>query len=125
MKVQNTMDQKCGKLLKKLSRQKLEDISIIEDDGKVHQDTMSIAEIMNNHFATMGKKLSKTFGYFKNACYKDYPIDKSSNNFSFEKINASVVEKELQKLKVNKAIGLDKVSVRLLRDASVVKVNFS
>ena len=108
------------KAIKEILQSKTRGISIIEDDGKVHQDTMSIAEIMNNHFATMGKKLSKIFGYFKNARYKDYPTDKPSNNFSVEKINASVVEKELQKLKVNKAISLDKVSARLLRDASVV-----
>ena len=85
---------KMWKAIKETFPSKTRGISMLEDDGKVHQDTMSIAEIMNNHFATMGKKLSKTFGYFKNTCYKDYPIDKSSNNFSFEKINASVVEIE-------------------------------
>ena len=110
---------KMWKAIKETLPSKTSGISMIEDDGKVHQEAMSIAEIMNNHFATMGKKLSKAFGYFKNVCYMNYPINKPSNNFSFENINASIVEKELQKLKVNKAIGLDKVSARLLRDASV------
>ena len=88
---------------------------IISDDVSVN-DQQSIATIMNEYFTTIGSKLAdKIKEKFK-------PVSPAAStpspyNFEFEEVDESQVFRELKNLKTNKAIGLDGISARLLKDS--------
>ena len=70
---------------------------------------------MNTYFLSIGKLLSKVFS-------RESPVSRIessiSSEFHLHIVSASFVSDFLSKLKTNKAIGLDKLSARLLKDAS-------
>ena len=92
-------------------------VSSIFDNGKVFTDSTSIAKIMNNYFASIGKKLSKAF-------QNSVPIFSTVNNphfqFHLATVTVEFVSCAIAKLRPNKAVGLDKISARLLKDGSHV-----
>ena len=63
----------------------------------------------------IGKKLSQLF-ITSDLNVNDYMTDVSPT-FCFKEISQSFVRNQLQNLKANKAIGLDKVSIRVLKDS--------
>jgi len=90
-------------------------INAIFSDGKLQTDPTSIAETLNNHFSSIGKKLAKAFSSaLSDQCFA------CSSNFSLQPVTISFVEEQLSQLKINKAIGLDNISARLLRDSASV-----
>ncbi len=92
-------------------------VSSIFDNGKVFTDSTSIAKIMNNYFASICKKLSKAF-------QNSVPIFSTVNNphfqFHLATVTVEFVSCVIAKLRPNKAVGLDKIRARLLKDGSHV-----
>ena len=85
-------------------------------------DSESIANISNNHFTSTGSKLAVKFqsivGSFSNnsAVTEDHIL----NKFVFTPVGELFAYQQLKTLKTNKAIGLDKVSGRLLKDSAEI-----
>ena len=97
----------------------------IEADGVLYTETNEIARALNTHFSRIGTKLaakikeklrliaSNSRKFFSPAFSRWNGNNKS---FSFCSITESFVFKQLKTLKTNKAIGLDRISARLLKD---------
>jgi hypothetical protein len=100
-------------------------ISSIESDGVIHHNHESIAHVLNQHFVTIGVKLAdKIRGTLSVLTNNIEELDTPpSTKFSFTPITEEFVLNELRHLKTNKAIGLDNISARLLKDASSVISN--
>ena len=76
-----------------------------------------MASVFNKHFSNIGHKLSKVFGHVKKVVL---PQPCTDTRFELKPIPVDFVYDQLRGLKANKAIGLDKISARLLKDASEV-----
>ena len=63
----------------------------------------------------LADKIPETYG-----SPTDASVKKASSSFQFQPISSDFVTKRIKQLKPNKAIGLDKVSARLLKDAAEV-----
>ena len=75
-----------------------------------------IASALNDFFANIGTKLSNKFSPFTYD-FTQY-LQRPSSSFNVIEISQEFVRgRELGRLKLNKATGLDKVSVRLLKDS--------
>ena len=79
-------------------------------------ENLSIAKIMNQYFVSMGKVQAKPFQNISTAFTSDTP----SSKFHLDNVNVNFVRNALKSLKPNKAVGLDKLSARLVKDASNV-----
>ena len=79
-------------------------------------ENLSIAKIMNQYFVSIGKVQAKPFQNISTAFTSDTP----SSKFHLDNVNVNFVHNALKSLKPNKAVGLDKLSARLLKDASNV-----
>ena len=76
---------------------------------------------MNDHFSSIGSKLaSKIRNLYPNRNSIKQPSQFKENEFVFQPIEESYVYGVLNNLKTNKAVGLDKISARLLKDSSSV-----
>ena len=71
---------------------------------------------MNQYFVSVGKVLGKPFQNVSTVFTSSTP----SSEFHLDNVNVNFVRNALKSLKSNKAVGLDKLSVRLLKDASDV-----
>ena len=89
----------------------------IFDNGKVYTDSASIAKIMNNHFISIGKKLSKAF---KHCTSKFSTVNSQQLHFNLVPVDEGFVSQTIAKLRPSRAVGLDKLSARLLRDGCPV-----
>lgn len=91
-------------------------------DGVTSTEPLSIAKALNVHFTTIGTKLAVYFtsipNYFRTNSSSTAQC--SENLFNFQPVDEIFVRNQLQHLKTNKAIGLDNISARLLKDASIV-----
>ena len=96
--------------------------SFIQSYGCQVTDPKLIACLLNDHFVTVGSKLASKFQTVCSALGKLLPSaskqNAQSNHFSFTPVSESFVFKQLKNLKTNKAIGLDKISSRLLKDSA-------
>ena len=86
-------------------------VSSIFENGKWHTENLSVAKIMNQYFVSVGKVLAKPFQIVSTVFTSSTPPFHLDN-----------VKCELKSLKSNKAVGLDKLSARLLKDASDVVI---
>ena len=88
----------------------------IFEKGKWHTENLSIANIMNHYFVSVGKVLAKPF--------RNIPIIPITSTppceFHLNSVTVDFVQNALRSLKTNKAVGLDKLSARLLKDGSDV-----
>ena len=73
-----------------------------------------VVHIFNKHFSTIGQKLSRVFGRNEKAVLSQ-PI--TTTKFELDHVSTEFVQTQLRGLK-NKAIGLDKISARLLKDGA-------
>ena len=99
------------------SRKQSSPISCIEADGLAHCDNQSIAKILNVHFSTIGTKLAmklKSFITLSSLPARSTDLPK----FVFKPITEEFVRGQLKQLRTNKAIGLDNISARLLKDST-------
>ena len=70
-------------------------------------------KVMNNYFVSVGKRISKVFKH----CTPTFSeLSKSCLQFHLAPVSADFVSQAISKLKPNKAVGLDKISARLLKD---------
>ena len=100
-------------------------VSCIEAESVSYTNTKSIAEVLNNHFSSIGTRLAdkikSNLDYAWQSCLTcpDNPT-LNKERFVFHPVEESFVYKHLSCLKTNKAIGLDKISARLLKDSASV-----
>ncbi len=95
---------------------------IISENVPVN-DPRSIATIMNDYFTSIGSALTmKIKELFKPKLPKTTAT--SPHSFEFEEINEMSVLHELNKLRTNKATGLDGISAKLLKDSARVIVPY-
>ena len=80
----------------------------------------SISTILNSHFTSIGQLLANKLPKLPSiAAVRTFNcMDKSNTSFSLQPIDESFVLNQLNSLKTNKSIGLDKISARLLKDAA-------
>ena len=101
------------------SRKQSSPISCIEADGVEHCDNPSIAKILNYHFSTIGTNLA-----MKLKSFVTLPCPPASSTdlpkFVFKPITEEFVHSQLKQPITKKAIGLDNISARLLKDAANV-----
>ena len=71
---------------------------------------------MNQYFVSVGKVLAKPFQNVSTLFIFSNP----PSEFHLDNVNVNFVLNTLKSLKSNKAVGLDKLSARLLKDASDV-----
>ena len=93
------------------------DTNAIFYNEKLHTSSIAIAEHLNQYFTNIGRYLAKTFRNTSSALSKDVT---GAYDFKLNPISEMFAYKELSKMTANKAIGLDKISARLLRDAARV-----
>ena len=102
-------------------------ITSIEADGVLYTETSEIAQALNTHFSRMGTKLAakikEKLRLIASNPRKIFPPafsrwNGNNKSFSFFSITESFVLKQLKTLKTNKAIGLDRISTRLLKDSA-------
>lgn len=95
--------------------------SCIEVNGVPYTEPQSIVEILNDHFSNIGTKLAAKLnrGSFL-LCPRSSSVQTTNvkNMFTFQEVNESFVNSQLKQLKRNKAIGLDGISARMLKDSA-------
>ena len=99
------------------SKSTVKEVQALKVKHKVFTKPSEIVEISNKHFSTIGQKLGQCFG--RNVDVDRFPL-KTETNFSLNPVSENFVRDQLRQLKPNKAIGLDKVSSRLLKDSANV-----
>ena len=93
----------------------------IESDEVIHTNPTSVAKILNEYFTTIGLKLANQIKIIFNPLItRVTPLTNSS--FSFVSIDEGTVHKYLRSLKTKKAIGLDHICARLLKDSANVTI---
>ena len=80
-----------------------------------HTNPTSMSSIFNKFFATIGIKLAEKFTTRNTLTTNGV---NQASIFAFKAISCESVIKMINELKPNKAVGLDKVSSRLLKDAA-------
>ena len=90
-------------------------ITTINHNGMSFTSSSGIASALNDFFANIGTKLCNKL------CSITYDftqyLQRPSSTFNLIEISQEFVRGQLGRLKLNKATGLDKVSVRLLKDS--------
>ena len=89
-----------------------DNITSLISDGITHTNPTSMSSIFNKFFATIGVKLAEKFTMNRPTTNG---VNQASSNFAFKTINCESVTKKIKELKPNKAVGLDKVSSRMLK----------
>ncbi len=103
------------------SRKSTSPVTCIEADGVTYTDSQSIAEVLNDYFSSIGSKLAAKITPGLNYIWKNPSLTVDANpvsGFNFQPVEEAFVRTELNRLKTNKAIGLDKISAHLLKDSA-------
>lgn len=106
---------KMWKVIKETLPSNQSGINSILVDGELRTDPKGIAETMNDYFSSVGKKLAKAFAVTNPTERTDSPF-----NFELQPLSTEFILHQLNQIKTNKAIGLDKISARLLRESAHV-----
>ena len=93
------------------------DVQAIKFKRKLFTKLVDIVEIFNKHFSTIGHKLGQAFSKTTDAAII---TSRTDSRFSLVTVSERFVCDQLLRLKPNKAIGLDKISARLLKDGASV-----
>ena len=87
--------------------------------GEVYYtDNKSIAEILNKYFVSVGQVPADKFMMATSDLRTGKSITTTCINF--QEVEEAVVVKQIQSLRANKSIGLDKISNKLLKDAVTI-----
>ena len=90
-------------------------------DGQVITEKSSIANSFNNIFVNTAINLCKSFINAASNLSSSISLTKATNStFLFTNISQSTVLSEIRPLKSGKAVGLDNIPPRLLKDASAI-----
>ena len=93
-----------------------ESVQCIISDGIQHTTPKSIASAMNSFFASIGKRLADKITTTWPSCNSSTDLLRSQ--FQLAELEESFVPQRLLALKTNKAISLDKISARLLKNSA-------
>ena len=99
------------------SRKKSPGIACVESEGIIYSDTKSMATIFNEYFASIGTRLANRL---RSLTTVTTGAISSTPKFELQLVCEQSVYDLLRQLKVNKAIGLDEISPRLLKDSAHV-----
>ena len=91
------------------------DTNAIFSNENLHTNFTDIAKHLNQHFSKTGRYLAEAFRNTSSALSKNIT---GAYDFKLNPVSEMFSHKELSKMEANKAIGLDKISARLLRDAA-------
>ena len=83
---------------------------------------MDITETFNNYFSNIGKELSSKIPH-SNKGFEEY-IEPKNAVFEFKPLSTNDVTTALNKLKVSKSSGPDKMSTKILKDLNGVGVPY-
>ena len=92
-------------------------VSVVKSRKKVVSKQVQVAEVLNKYFTTIGQKIAKASGK-GNEDVRGPLQKKTDTSFQLDRVTSNFVKIQLQNLKTNKAIGLDKISARLLKDSA-------
>ena len=92
-------------------------VSVIKSRKKVLSEPVQVAEVFNKHFTAIGQKIAKAFGK-RNKGAREILQKKTDRSFQLDLVTSNFVKIQLQNLKTNKAIGIDKISARILKDSA-------
>lgn len=106
-----------GSFKETLKAKQTSNISIFVVDGITYASPKSIALLLNPHFVNTGVKLETKFG---SVLHPSLRMDDCNAVFQFQPVASEFVLAQSQSLKTNKAIGLDKISSRMLTNAAHV-----
>ena len=96
-------------------------VTCIVAENVTYTDPKSIAETLNSFFTSIGSTLAAKLKLIKTVIHSPpTTVNEPEFHFDFKPITEDFVFIQLNSLKTNKAIGLDNISARLIKDASVV-----
>ena len=101
-----------NKLLNRKQREKNSKLEIMEN-GKLMQDPKEVANILNEHFVNMGKKIADSFG--KNENYMKHMGKRMTISFELTPITTSTTVGIIKKMKSKSSSGFDKISNKLIK----------
>ena len=90
------------------------------DCGVTITNPEDIADYMNKHFAAIGPNLASKNQVNEDNITPTEFLTKKDSSFNLRKVEASSVLKLLNRVKINKATGIDKISNRILKMAAPV-----
>ncbi len=92
----------------------------IRINGTLISDEKEIANKFNYHFIETVNRLCQKFGCYSTSLAKSFssPQNKPKNSFHFDEVTESFTRVQLKKLQTSKAVGLDQIPARLLRDSA-------
>ena len=93
------------------------EVQALKVKNRLFTKLTDIVEIFNKHFSTVGCKLGQRFSRVVDV--EQFPL-KTNARFSLTPVSERFVYEQMLHLKPNKAIGLDKISSRLLKDGAEV-----
>ena len=96
--------------------------TIKNDQGNFIQDDKLIADEFNKYFTEVGTKLSNQI-VNASSTFLDY-LTPVNCKFHFAVLNNDTILKKISKIKPNKALGLDNISGKLLKDTATVVTLF-
>ena len=103
------------KTLNEITGRKLtSSVTCIEADGISYTDSKSVAEVLNNHFFSVGFRLADGIKTSLNYIWQSPTLNikaNPENGFDFQSVDEAFACKKLNRLRTNKAIGLDKCTV--------------
>ena len=108
------------------SRKRSPCIACVESEGIIYSDTKSMATIFNEYFASIGTRLANRLRSLTTVTTRAICSTRNWFNsnmipkFELQPVCEQFVYDLLRQLKVNKAIGLDEISPRLLKDSAHV-----
>jgi len=118
----NSDSHKTSQLINELTFHQKNNASVKE--WKLNENSVTnsheVSNAFNDHFSTIGTKLANEVPLVTNgSSYADYIVTYSSDNkFIFSPISSSKVFSLLHKLYRSKAIGLDNISAKLIRECA-------
>jgi len=93
-----------------------ENVQCIISDGIQHATPKSIASALNSFFASIGRHLADKI--MTTSLNRNLVLELPLSQLQLTELEESFVPQQLASLKANKAIGLDKISARLLQGSA-------
>ena len=97
-------------------------ITSVKTNDVILTNKLDISETFNNYFSNIGKELSSQIPH-SNKGFEEY-IEPKNVVFEFKPLSTNDVTTALNKLKVSKSSGPDKMSTKILKDANEVCVPY-
>lgn len=106
--------QETNKLLRRKKKGSQEEIHIMIE-GTLIMNKQEVANVLNEHFVNMGKKISDSFEANEN--FRKYLPPRTENAFDLKEINERQLETIINNMKAKTLSGFDMISNKLIKDA--------